>query len=91
MGGPVAASIAAISGIVSATRSHANAKAIERIHISINSRLSRLLELTEASALARGVLQERTRQTAVDAEISAHDALVLRRAKPGETVIEPDP
>ena len=91
LGGPFAATIAAISGIISATRSHANAKAIEKIHISINGRLSKLLDLTEQSAVARGVLQERSRHDDVDAEISAQDARTLRRAgNHPKPVIEPD-
>jgi hypothetical protein len=91
LGGPFAATIAAISGIISATRSHKNGKAIEGIHISINSRLSKLLELTEQSALARGVLQERTRHGDIDAEVSAQDARALRQAGPHlKAVIEPD-
>jgi hypothetical protein len=91
--GPFAAAVAAVASSIAASRGIKNTKAIEEIHISINSRLSKLLELTERSAHAAGVLQEKTRTDAADAlevtQIAASDARRLRDAAKADPPVKP--
>jgi hypothetical protein len=50
----VAACVAALAGVLGAVRSFFNGRGIQEMHLSMNSRLTQLLEATRAQAHSEG-------------------------------------